>query len=241
MSCVIKFQIVLDNSSVADLFALLIAVFCAIKPRNIVVLSSDAARGLASWHLNAVISARISSFCFVIFCISSYKAVRRSSVGTAGAAARACRASSYPRIVERSTVNCATFAESCWNCSDVYCIAAGANEAVGSDALCNLASSVVTAILTTFTDRVAVLQTLQITINGIFEFGARERVPHVGMCALCQLQTLCILGTQLHLLRSKSDHAKFLPLLAKLWALFGLPGPAFRAPRRRACARALAK
>ena len=96
VSCDIKFEIVLDNSSVAALFALLIAVCCAIKSRNIDVVSSGVARGVASW-LNAVISARRSSFCFVIFSISSDKAVRRSSVDTAGVAALACRASGSPR------------------------------------------------------------------------------------------------------------------------------------------------
>ena len=62
MSCDINFEIVLDNSSVASLFALLIAVGCAIKSRNIVVVSSDAARGVAFWLFNAVISARNPHF-----------------------------------------------------------------------------------------------------------------------------------------------------------------------------------
>ena len=213
MSCDIKFEIILDNSSVAALFAVLIAVYCAIKSRNIDVVSSDATRGVASWF-NAVISVRRSSFCFVIFSISSDKAVRRSFVDTPGAAALACRASCSPRTVESSMVNCATFAEkdefirkllenycfvlltnrappqisdnrpdmrhrafaeSCWNCSDVYCVAAGVAEAVGSGALCNLASAVVIAIFTAFTDRMAFLQALHVTINGILELGVRER------------------------------------------------------------------
>ena len=184
MSSVIKFEIVLDNSSVADVFAMLIAVCCAIESRNIAVVSSDDARGVASWLLNAVISARRSSFCVVIFSISSDKAVRRSSVDTAEAAALAYRASRSPRTVECSTFNCATFAESSWNYSDVFCIAAGVTEAVGGDAFCNLAPAVVIAILTSFTDSMAFLQTLHITINGIFDLGVRERVPHVGVWSL---------------------------------------------------------
>ena len=62
----------------------------------------------------------------------------------------------------------------------MYSIAVGVTEAVGSDALCNLVSAVLIAILTTFTDRVAFLQTMHITINGMFELGVREKVPHVG-------------------------------------------------------------
>ena len=133
----------------AALFALLIAVCCAIKSWNIDVVSSDAARGVASW-LSAVISARRSSFCFVIFSISSAKAVRRSSVDTAGAAALACGASRSPRTVASSMVNCATFAESCWICSDVFCVAAGVGGAVGRCALCNLASAAVIATVLAF-------------------------------------------------------------------------------------------
>ena len=165
MSCIIKFEIVLHNSFVAVLFALLIAVCCAIKSRNIVVVSLDATRGVGSWLFNAVFSARRSSIFFVIFSISSYKAVRRSSVDTAGAAAIACRASRSPRTVESSTVNGSPFAESCWNCSYAYCIAAEVTEGDGSDALCNLGSAVVIAILTTFTDRVAFLKTLEQEVN----------------------------------------------------------------------------
>ena len=52
---------------------------------------------------------------------------------------------------------------------------------MGSDAFCHLVSAVVIAILTSFTDRVAFLQTLHITVNGIFALGVRERVPHVGV------------------------------------------------------------
>ena len=167
-----------------SLCALLIAICCAIKSRNIVVVSSDAARGVGSWLFNAVFSARRSSIFFVIFSISSDKAVRRSSVDTSGAAAPACTASRSPRTLESSTVNCATFAESCCNCSDAHCIAEGVNEAVGGDVFCNLASAAVIAILTSFTDRVASLQALHITINGIFELGVRERVPHVGVWSL---------------------------------------------------------
>ena len=174
------FEIVLDNSSVAALFALLIAVCCAIKSRNIDVVSSDAARGVASW-LNAVFSARRSSICFVIFSISSDKAVRRSFVDTAGAAALACGALRSPRTVASSMVNCATFAESCWICSDVCCVAARVGEAVGIGALFNLASAVVIAILTGFTARVAFLQALHVTISGTLELGVRDRVPHVGV------------------------------------------------------------
>ena len=74
----------------------------------------------------------------------------------------------------------------------MYCIAAGVTEAVGSDALCNLASAVVIAILTTFTDRVAFLQRLHITINGIFEFGVRERLPHVGVWSLSTADSMHI-------------------------------------------------
>ena len=66
----------------------------------------------------------------------------------------------------------------------MYCIAAGVTEGVGRDALCHLTSAVVTAILTTFTDRVDVLQTLHITINGLFELGVKERVPYVGVWSL---------------------------------------------------------
>ena len=164
-----EFEIVLDKSSVAALFALLIAVCCDIKSRNIVVVSSDAARRVASWLFSAEFSARRFSFCFVIFSILSDRAVRRSSVDTAGAAALACRTSRSPRTVASSMVNCATFAESCWNCSDVYC---------------NSASAIAIAILTSLTDRVAFLLALHITINGIFELGVRERVPHVGMWSL---------------------------------------------------------
>ena len=54
-------------------------------------------------------------------------------------------------------------------------------EGVGGDALFNSASAVVIAILTTFTDCVAFLQMLHITINGIFEPGVKERVPHLGL------------------------------------------------------------
>ena len=178
-SCDMKLEIVLDNSSVVALFAVLIAVCSAIKSRNIDVVSSDAARGVASF-LNAVISARSSSFCLVIFSISSDKAVRRSSVDAAGAVALACGASRSPRTVASSMVNCATCAESCWICSDV-CVAAGVGEAVGSGALCNLASAAVIAILTTFTARVAFLQALHVTIGGTLELGVRDRVPHVGV------------------------------------------------------------
>ena len=47
-SCDMKFEIVLDNSSVVALYAVLIAVCCALKSRNIDVVSSDAAREVAS-------------------------------------------------------------------------------------------------------------------------------------------------------------------------------------------------
>ena len=117
----------------------------------------------------------------------------------------------------------------------MYCIAAEVTEAVGGDAFCNLASAVVIAILTSSPIAWPFSQTLHITINGIFELGVRER--RSSECGLFQQQTLCILGTQLHLFPLKSAHAKFLPLLAKLWALFGFPGPSFWVLRWRACAR----
>ena len=66
----------------------------------------------------------------------------------------------------------------------MYRLAEGVAEAVGGDVFCCLASAVVIAILTRFTYRVAFLQALHITINGVFELGARERVPHVGVWSL---------------------------------------------------------
>ena len=147
-------------------------------------MSSDAPRGVASWLFSAVFSAQRSSICFVIFSISSDRAVRRSSVDTAGAAALACRASHSPLTVASPMVNCTSFAESCWNCSDVYCVAAGVGEVGGGDVFCNLASAVVIAILTSFTDRVDFLQALHIIINVTFELGVRERVSHVGVWSL---------------------------------------------------------
>ena len=79
---------------------------------------------VASW-LSAGISARKSSFCFVVFSISSDKVMRRSSIDTVGAAALACGASRSPQTEASSMVNCATFAESCSICSDFCCVAAG--------------------------------------------------------------------------------------------------------------------
>ena len=55
---------------------------------------------------------------------------------------------------------------------------------VDSDAISNLASAVVMAILATFNDRVVFLQTLHITINGVLELRLKERVPHVGVKSL---------------------------------------------------------
>ena len=81
------------------------------------------------------------------------------------------------------------------------------------------------------------LQTLHITINGIFELGVTKRVPHVRARSL-STDSMHFR----HTIASFSFEKRSCQIFASSGEIVGsvsFPGPGFRGPLRRACARAL--